>query len=187
MGDASTIVSDSQCSFFHLVDARRNRRARNAQCCVSLPQAVQTTVIHDTGISSKNCVSDIAQDNFHISQASGHAPTSIGISARRNELGLIGEYAFDSRGDKATSTFQNDVILGARLALNDEADTSLLVTSAVDHEHGVASFRLEGQTRIAEGVVASLEGSFFVNADEDPLGADLQDDSFVRLKLTYFW
>ena len=103
------------------------------------------------------------------------------------DLGLIGEYAFDSRGDDATSTFQNDIIVGARLALNDEADTSLLVTSAIDHQHGVASFRLEGQRRVAEGWVASLEGSIFVNSDDDPLGADLQDDSFARLKLTYFW
>jgi hypothetical protein len=103
------------------------------------------------------------------------------------DLGLIGEYAFDSRGDDATSTFQNDIIVGARLALNDEADTSLLVTSAVDHQHGAASFRLEGQTRVAEGWVASLEGSIFVNGEDDPLGADFQDDSFARLKLTYFW
>lgn len=103
------------------------------------------------------------------------------------DLGLIGEYAFDSRGDDATTTFQNDIILGARLALNDEDDTSLLVTSAVDHQHGVASFRLEAQTRVAAGLVAGLEGSLFVNGDDDPLAADFQDDSFLRLKLTYFW
>ncbi len=103
------------------------------------------------------------------------------------DLGLIGEYAFDSRGDDATSTFQNDVIVGARLALNDEDDTSVLLTSAVDHQHGVAAFRLEAQRRVAEGLVASIEGSLFANNEDDPLAADFQDDSFLRLKLTYFW
>lgn len=103
------------------------------------------------------------------------------------DLGLILEYSYDSRGDDATNIFQNDVILGARLALNDEADTSLLVTGAIDHEHGVGTLRLEAQRRIAEGLVAEIEGNLFINSDDDPLGADFQDDSFVRLKLTYFW
>ncbi|MEM7270520.1 MAG: hypothetical protein AAF401_14870, partial [Pseudomonadota bacterium] len=103
------------------------------------------------------------------------------------DLGLIAEYAFDSRGRDATTTFNNDIILGARLALNDEADTSLLVTSAIDHRDGVASFRVEGQTRIGDGLVAELEATLFVNGEDDPLGADFQDDTFVRAKLRYFW
>ena len=42
-------------------------------------------------------------------------------------------------------------------------------------------------SRIGEGLVAEIESQFFANADDDPLGRDLQDDSFVRFKLTYFW
>lgn len=103
------------------------------------------------------------------------------------DLGLIAEYAFDSRGDEATSPFQNDVILGARLALNDADDSSVLVTGVVDHENGAATMRLEAQTRVADGWIASVEGVAFVNSDNDPLGADFQDDSFLRLKLSYFW
>ncbi|MEM8754703.1 MAG: hypothetical protein AAGF90_17155 [Pseudomonadota bacterium] len=103
------------------------------------------------------------------------------------DLGLIAEYSWDSRGDDATTIFQSDVIAGARLALNDPADTSLLVTGAIDHDNGVGSIRLEAQRRVAESLIAEIEGQFFVNGDEDPLAADLQDDSFVRLKLSYYW
>ncbi len=103
------------------------------------------------------------------------------------DLGLIAEYAWDSRGRDATSTFNNDVILGARLALNDEADTSFLLTSTIDHRDEVATVRLEAQTRVGEGLIAEVEGTLFVNGDNDPLGSDLQDDSFIRFKLTYFW
>ena len=103
------------------------------------------------------------------------------------DLGLIAEYAWDSRGRDATTTFNNDVILGARLALNDEADTSFLLTSAIDHRDEVATFRLEAQRRVADGLIAEVEGTLFVNADDDPLASDLQDDSFIRFKLTYFW
>lgn len=103
------------------------------------------------------------------------------------DLGLIAEYAWDSRGRDATSTFNNDVILGARLALNDEADTSFLLTSAIDHRDDVATVRLEAQTRVGDGLIAEVEGTLFLNGDNDPLGSDLQDDSFIRFKLTYFW
>lgn len=103
------------------------------------------------------------------------------------DLGLIGEYGWDSRGDNATSIFQNDVILGARLALNDEDDTSVLITSAIDHVHGSASLRAEAQTRLADGWIAEVEGVLFLNQADEPLGADLQDDSFMKMKLTYYW
>ena len=103
------------------------------------------------------------------------------------DLGLIAEYAWDSRGRDATSTFNNDVILGARLALNDEADTSFLLTSAIDHRDEVATVRLEAQTRVGDGLIAEIEGTLFVNGKDDLLASDLQDDSFVRFKLTYFW
>lgn len=103
------------------------------------------------------------------------------------DLGVIAEYAWDSRGRDATTTFNNDVILGLRLALNDEADTSFLLTSAIDHRDEVATFRLEAQRRVADGLIAEVEGTLFVNGDDDPLASDLQDDSFIRFKLTYFW
>lgn len=111
-----------------------------------------------------------------------------GIAFLENaDLGLIAEYSFDSRGRDATTVFQNDVILGARLALNDEADTSFLLTSSIDHEFGVATLRLEAETRIDDGWIASVEGVLFVNGGDDPLAADFQDDSFLRLKLAYYW
>jgi hypothetical protein len=103
------------------------------------------------------------------------------------DLGLIAEYSIDSRGRNATTIFQNDVILGARLALNDIADTSFLLTSAIDHEFGAATIRLEAETRVTDGWIASLEGVLFVNSGDDPLASDLRDDSFIRMKLAYFW
>lgn len=103
------------------------------------------------------------------------------------DLGLIAEYALDSRGRDATVSFQNDIILGARLALNDEADSSLLLTSAIDHQTGVAGLRAEARTRVAEGMVAEVEAQLFINGEKEALGPDLKDDSFLRLTLSYFW
>lgn len=117
----------------------------------------------------------------------GFAKRSDVALLRNADLGLIAEYAIDSRGRGATVSFQNDIVVGARLALNDTADSSLLLTSAIDHETGAAGLRIEAQTRVAAGMVAEIEGQFFINGDDEALGPDLKDDSFVRLKLSYYW
>ncbi len=103
------------------------------------------------------------------------------------DLGLIAEAAYDSRGPDALTLFENDVILGTRLTLNDVQDTALLLTASVDVEDGATSFRLEGERRLGAQVFAEIEAQGFLNASDDPLDAGVEDDSFVRLKLTYFF
>ncbi len=103
------------------------------------------------------------------------------------DLGLILEYAWDSRGGDALNAFQNDLILGTRLALNDPEDTSVLVTGAIDTTDGGVALRLEAERRISERWKAQIESVGFVNQDRSgPTGA-FADDSFVRLKLTYYF
>ena len=88
------------------------------------------------------------------------------------------------RGDAALTAFQNDLILGARLALNDPEDTSVLVTGALDSTDGSLAIRLEAERRIAEHWKAQIESVGFLNQNRPSAFAD---DSFVRLKLTYFF
>ncbi len=103
------------------------------------------------------------------------------------DLGLIAEFAYDSRGADALTLFENDVIFGTRLTLNDTQDTALLLTAAVDVEDGATTFRLEGERRLGAQVFAEIEAQGFVNSSDDLLDAGVADDSFVRLKLTYFF
>ncbi len=113
--------------------------------------------------------------------------TLFGVMETSADLGLIVEYAWDSRGDDALNAFQNDLILGTRLALNDPEDTSLLVTGVIDTTDGGIALRLEAERRISEQWKAQIESVGFVNQDKSgPSGASA-DDSFVRLKLTYFF
>lgn len=110
--------------------------------------------------------------------------TLFGIAESNADLGLIAEYAWDSRGDNALSIFQNDLILGTRLALNDEEDTSLLLTGAIDTTDASIGLRLETETRIHNAWKASVEGLAFLNQDSV---SPVKNDSFLRLKLTYFF
>lgn len=127
------------------------------------------------------------RDEDFAAATGGLEHTLFGIADSNADLGLILEYAIDSRLDDASTLFQNDVILGLRLALNDEADQSLLFTGAVDAESAETVLRLEAERRLGEGFSLSVEGQGFVNTDRTGLAASLEDDSFLRVNLTYFF
>ena len=103
------------------------------------------------------------------------------------DLGLIAEYAWDSRGENALTVFENDLILGARLAMNDEADTSVLLTGAIDMDDGAVGLRLEAERRIAESWKLGIEGQAFLNATRTGPDGSFADDHFIRVKLTWFF
>ncbi len=113
--------------------------------------------------------------------------TLFGIADSNADLGLIAEYAWDSRGDDSLSAFQNDAIAGVRLALNDEADTTMLFTGNADVTDGSVGLRLEAERRFFETWKASIESQAFLNNDRSGFAGSFADDSFFRVKLTYFF
>lgn len=123
----------------------------------------------------------------YLAATGGLEYTFFQIAETEMDLGLIGEYAWDSRGDDATTTFQNDAIAGARLTFNDVEDTAILFFGSVDVETGGTILRLEAERRLWDSWKLEIEGSAFLNIDDDDFAADFEQDSFLRGKLTYFW
>lgn len=113
--------------------------------------------------------------------------TLYGIAGTNADLGLIAEYAYDSRGGDALTPFENDAVVGARLALNDAQDTSALFTAAVDTDTAETVLRLEGERRLGDAFTLSIVGQAFVNTDEDSLAHALRDDHSLRITLSAFW
>jgi len=103
------------------------------------------------------------------------------------ELGLLAEYHRDSRGEATGVAFQNDLFVGARLALNDEDSTELLAGAFIDLDNSTKSIRLEGSRRIGSGMKINLEAQVFTDVDNtDPLQSFAQDD-FIKLELQKFF
>lgn len=103
------------------------------------------------------------------------------------ELGLLAEYHRDSRGEAIGVAFQNDLFLGARLALNDADSSELLAGAFIDLDNSTKSIRLEGSRRVGNGMKVNLEAQFFTDVDEaDPLQSVAQDD-FIKLELQKFF
>ncbi|MEL7467141.1 MAG: hypothetical protein AAFN27_01725 [Pseudomonadota bacterium] len=126
------------------------------------------------------------EENF-VAATGGFEHTLFGVADTNADLGIIAEYAWDSRGNDSLSVFQDDLIGGFRLALNDEEDTTLLLTGSIDTNDASMTTRLEAETRIGENWKLLAEGQGFFNSGSGINKSPLADDSFLRVKLKYFF
>lgn len=94
------------------------------------------------------------------------------------DLGLIMEYNWDERGDYATAYLNNDVALGTRLALNDEASTDLIAAIIYDHENNERVMTLEASRRLGDSFMLKLETLFFSSRKPPDAMAWLVDDTY---------
>jgi hypothetical protein len=117
--------------------------------------------------------------------------TFFGLVGESGDLGLLAEYLYDDRDERATeappTAFGNDVFVGARLNLNDEDNTYLLAGAIIDVENQSTFLSLEASRRLADQWTLELDLRFFFpTEDEDPLNAIGRDD-FVQVRLAYFF
>jgi hypothetical protein len=105
-----------------------------------------------------------------------------------SDLGLISEYHFDGRDSSAPFTiFNNDVMVGGRLAFNDEDDSSILAGAIFDIEEQTTLMTLEAATRMAEGLKVELEARAFPYVANGTLEASFERDHTIELHLlSYF-
>ena len=112
----------------------------------------------------------------------------MGIFDTTFDLGALAEYSWDERGQQATSPFQNDAFIGARLALNDMSDSEILFgfTSDLDNSDSKGLF-LEAATRVATALTANIEVRYFDSDSPDDFLFALRDSSFIQIGLEYFF
>ncbi len=125
--------------------------------------------------------------------------TQVGIFGSRMDLGWLAEGLYDSRGQQATQPFEHDLLIGWRLALNDEASSELLLAVIRDVKHPESYWRLQGSHRLTEHVSLSVEGRVFHSRtpqsalevlqapDHDYLLRAFSRDSQLRAVLSWFY
>lgn len=117
----------------------------------------------------------------------GFEYTFPGVFGSNADLGLLAEYLFDTRGEGATTPLQDDLFVGARMALNDAQSTSVLVGAVVDRATGSSLLSVEGQRRIGDGWTLAVEVRGFVGvALADPLHGLRRDDHLAVRIARYF-
>ncbi len=103
------------------------------------------------------------------------------------DLGLLVEAMYDARGNRATTIFENDIAVGARLGMNDIAGTELLIGFLQDLTKNSNSLFVEASRRVGDNIKINLEMRLLLNQDPADLSFALRDDDLFQLELQYFF
>ena len=104
------------------------------------------------------------------------------------DVGVLLEYQYDGRNElEPFTTADNDVFVGARLALNDVQDTSLLAGLAYDTVTGETFFNVEAERRIGDSIALELRGRAFSGAGPQDLTYAVVRDDYVQIQLAKYF
>lgn len=132
-------------------------------------------------------ISRSGQGERYSAAAAGFEYTLYSVFDSGADLGLLTEYLYDDRGNRATTPFEDDLFVGARLAMNDAASSELLAGVITDLSNGSRVFSVEASRRFGEHWKLNLEARLFSNIASDDLLTAQRDDDYVQLELAYYF
>ncbi len=127
------------------------------------------------------------QGNDFFAGVGGFEYSMVNVASSGMDAGLIAEWAYDERGEEASTPFDNDVMLGIRLALNDVAGTEALMGISRDVDSRDSIFSLESGRRIGDGWKISLDAFFVLDSSENDAVHALRADDNLQIKLSYYF
>ena len=123
----------------------------------------------------------------HAAMVSGFEYSFYDIRSTGADLGLVIEWLYDERKELADQPFQNDALIGLRLALNDEQSLEALLGVITDLDGGGHLLTLEGSRRFGSNIKASLLMTLFQDVDEDAAFSGFDDEDNLQLDIAYFF
>lgn len=103
------------------------------------------------------------------------------------DIGLLGEYLYDSRDDLAFSSMDNDVFIGSRWAFNDMQSSQILAGYIFDLSKSTHFISVEAERRLGNSWKASLEGRIFGKVDSREFAYFIRNDSFLSLNIARYF
>lgn len=103
------------------------------------------------------------------------------------DLGLVGEYLYDSRGKNAQIAFQDDFFAGVRIGFNDIQGSELLAGMIFDRTNNSQFYNIEASRRIGDSWRVDLEARFFNSSEKGDPAYLLRDDDHIRVELKYYF
>ena len=117
----------------------------------------------------------------------GFEYTYVGILDSNLDIGLIAEYLRDSRDNLATTPFQRDLMIGARLNFNDTQSSEILIGTIVDIDNQERILSLEASTRLSDNWKINIDGRIFSNSKATSLLYNFRNDDYVQIELQYYY
>ncbi len=131
-----------------------------------------------------NNTAQISDETF-FAMTGGFEYTFVGVYQSAADIGVVMEYLYDDRGIDATAFFQNDIMLGFRLAMNDADSTDALFGIIYDLDNQERLISLEASTRFADHWTGNLEIRGFSNIDRLSRLKGIERDDFIQLDIAY--
>jgi hypothetical protein len=117
----------------------------------------------------------------------GFEYTLVGIADSATDLGMIVEFLYDDRGNQALTPFADDIMLGARLSLNDVQSTEFLLGMIADSSDSTRSVKLESSRRLGDSWKITLEGQAFTHVADSDLLTAMRKDNYLQLELARYF
>ena len=99
----------------------------------------------------------------------------------------MGEYAFDDRRDDAPTVYENDLMVGSRLAVNDADGSEILAGLIQDLDSRSRALSVEASRRFGSNWKLSLQAWGFLESAADDLLFNVRDDDFLQIELAYYF
>ncbi len=128
----------------------------------------------------------ISGDSYN-AYTGGFEYTLVGINNSDMDLGLISEFLYDTRGDTASTLFQRDILLGARLVFNDTQSSEILTGVVIDPDSKEKLYSLEASTRLTDNWKLNVEARIFSGLLSSSAFYSLRDDDFLQIELLYYF
>lgn len=150
--------------------------------------SIDALYVYDSLLLKLEAISGKSLEQDFTAYVAGFEYTLVNFYETGYDLGLLLEHQFDEREDQAFIFGQNDLMLGARLQINDFAGSEVLLGFVRDLDNsGSYSAYVEGSTRLNQNWRFSLNAYFFsASVEQDPSYLIRRDDH-IELNIQYFF
>lgn len=102
------------------------------------------------------------------------------------DFGVLGEWCYDERGKDATNIFDDDFLVGIRVAFNDVQNTEIFSSFLKDLDYSTSALVIEFSRRITNQWSADVELFSLFNVERKDIQLDpIRQDSFLEFRLNY--
>jgi len=138
---------------------------------------LKTELVHKSG----------SRIDDHMQLVSGFEYSFYSVAESDVDVGIVVEWLYDERTERADTVFQNDMLMGLRFALNDEQSSEALIGVITDLDGGGDLFSAEASRRIGDKFKLQIEALIWANADNDSVLSQFQQEDYLQLELGYFF
>ena len=117
----------------------------------------------------------------------GFEYTRVGIFDSEADLGFVGEFMADERGDRATTPFNHDLFAGLRWTANDAQSLEILFGAIVDWENGSTLLNLEASRRLGQDYLLTVQLRSWLDVAKGDLQYGFRQDDYLQVELARYF